>query len=142
MIWKQDISIESLNSRGRGSFSELLGMRFVSLTDNSVLAEMKVADQHMQPAGIMNGGVSCALAESAASAAANYCCEKGEIAVGLDLNTNHIRPAIKGDLLKIHAEPYHIGKTTQVWSIRIKKEDEQKLVSVSRLTLHVKATSA
>ncbi len=90
----------------------------------------------MQPMGIMHGGVSCSLAETVGSAAANYCVDaKTHYCVGLDINTNHIRPVTSG-VLTATARPYHLGKKTQVWSIEI-HDDQNNLVSVTRLTLMV-----
>jgi len=136
-IWKQALSVTMIAERGEGTLSAYLGIRYTKVEDQSLIAEMKVQAHHLQPAGIMNGGVSCALAESVASAAANYCCSADEYCVGLDINTNHIGTAVEGDFLIAEATPFHLGRSTQVWSIRI-ENGKGKLVSINRLTLVVK----
>jgi hypothetical protein len=53
----------------------------------------------------------------------------------LDINANHIRSAHKGWVYG-KATPYHLGKTTQVWEIKI-TDDEGKLCCINRLTMSV-----
>jgi uncharacterized protein (TIGR00369 family) len=86
----------------------------------------------------LHGGSSVLLAETLASFAANLCLEdpRHEQAVGLEINANHLR-AVTGGTVTGTARPIHVGRSTQVWEIRI--EDEQgRLVCVSRLTLAVR----
>jgi uncharacterized protein (TIGR00369 family) len=85
----------------------------------------------------MNGGISCLIAESVGSTAANIAVDiSKQYCVGLDINTNHIRPATKGKVTAT-AQPIHIGQTTHVWSIEI-HGDHGKLISINRLTMAVK----
>ena len=136
-IWKTEISTDIINARATNTFAELLGITFTEVAEDYLLAEMPVLQKHKQPLGIMNGGVSCGIAETVGSTAANYAVDLTcQYCVGLDINTNHLRPAVSG-ILTAKAFPFHIGKTTQVWSIEI-CNNAGKLVSISRLTLAVK----
>ncbi|MCF6767799.1 hotdog fold thioesterase [Thiotrichales bacterium 19S11-10] len=136
-IWKTPVSKEDMNQRGEGTLSDLLGIIYTEVGDDYVKAEMPITDKVKQPIGIMNGGASCVIAESVGSCAANYAVDiTKEYCVGLDINTNHIRAVYKGKVEAI-AKPFHIGRTTQVWSINIYNEAD-KLVSVSRLTMAVR----
>lgn len=86
--------------------------------------------------GILHGGASCALAETVASAAANYVIDQSQFfCVGIELNINHIK-AVKEGLIFARATPLHIGKTTQVWDIQVRTERGER-TAVSRLTLSV-----
>ena len=135
-IWKTPLTIEELQKRCAHSFISHLKIIFTDVGDDYLKAEMAVGPHLMQPMGIMHGGASCALAETVASAAGNYCVDaKTHYCVGLDINTNHLRPVTSG-LLIATARPYHIGKKTQVWSVEI-CDGESNLVSISRLTLIV-----
>jgi 1,4-dihydroxy-2-naphthoyl-CoA hydrolase len=135
-MWKSTISLEEINARAKNSLSDHLGITFVEVGDDFLTARMPIASEIMQPMGIMHGGASAALAETVASAAANYCVDPTKkVCVGLELNINHIRPMYSGHIDAI-ARPLHLGKTTQVWDIKI-YEPGHKLVSVSRLTLAV-----
>ena len=76
------------------------------------------------------------LGETVGSVGANYCVDPEKYyCVGLDINTNHIGIVRSGTLLA-KGKPYHLGRTTQVWSIKI-YDERHKLVSVTRLTLVV-----
>ena len=134
MIWKTPLTIEELQKKCANTFISHLKIVFTEVGDDYLKAEMPIGPYLMQPMGIMHGGVSCSLAETVGSAAANYCVDaKTEYCVGLDINTNHIRPVTSG-VLTATARPYHIGKKTQVWSIEI-RDDQNNLVSITRLTL-------
>jgi len=140
-IWKTEVSIEVLNNRAKGNMAEHLGIEFIEVGDNYIKARMPVDHRTKQPIGIMNGGASCALAESVGSAAANYCVDLSkQYCVGLDINTNHVRSAREGFVIAI-ATPFHIGGKTQVWSINIENESGD-LISVNRLTMMVLSRDA
>ncbi len=83
------------------------------------------------------GGASCALAETVGSAAANSCVDQSQkVCVGLDINANHLRPVRSGSSITAVAKPLHLGKTTQVWEIKITNEAKH-LVSIARLTIAI-----
>jgi len=94
---------------------------------------MPVTAAHHQPMGYLHGGASVALAETAASVAANAHCRPGQVAFGQEINANHLRPVRSGTLTAV-ATPLHIGRTSQVWDVKIRDEQE-RLVCVSRCTL-------
>ncbi|MDA7742484.1 hotdog fold thioesterase [Francisellaceae bacterium] len=136
-IWKTAISFEVMNDRSRGTLSDLLGIVFTEVGDDYIKAEMPITDKVKQPIGIMNGGASCVIAESVGSTAANFAVDiTKQYCVGLDINTNHLRPASSGKVIAT-AKPIHIGRTTHVWSIEIHNE-AGKMVSINRLTMAVK----
>ena len=136
-IWKTPIDINSLNQRSKNTMVEYLDIIFTDFNDQFMYAKMPITDKVRQPIGIMNGGASCVLAESLGSTAANYAVDIAkQYCVGLDINTNHIRPISKG-FAYAKTYPYHIGRTTHVWCIEI-TNDMQRLVSISRLTMAVK----
>lgn len=134
-IWKRPISVELIEERNLNTMAHHLGIAYESLSDDSLTASMPVDDRTRQPLGIMHGGASCVLAETVGSVAANYCVDEDHYCVGLDINTNHIRSVREGRVIGV-AKPYHLGRSTQVWSIEIRNEAGQ-LVSVNRLTMAV-----
>lgn len=135
MIWKVPISVEEINHRCRNTMCDHLGIEFTEVGDEHLTATMPVDRRTNQPMGVVHGGATAALAETVGSAAANYCIDGSKVAVGLDLNINHIRP-VSGGFVKGIAKPLHLGKTTQVWEIKIYNEAKQ-LVSAARLTIAV-----
>ncbi len=115
---------------------ELLGISTKELTADKVVMTMPVTEACKQPFGLLHGGASVALAESAASMGAwmNVDQER-QAAVGLEINANHLRPKREG-LLTAVATPLHKGTTTMVWDVRITDEAD-KLVCVSRCTIAI-----
>lgn len=135
MIWKTAVTPEELNQRCRETLVDHLGIEFIEVGDAHLTARMPVDKRTLQPNAIVHGGATAALAETVASAGANYCIEKGRIAVGLELNINHIRSVSKGYVEAV-AKPLHLGKSTQVWEIKITNKEGQ-LISAARLTVAV-----
>ncbi|MGX7418159.1 PaaI family thioesterase [Carnobacterium gallinarum] len=115
---------------------EFLGIKTVSITKEEVCLELDIQEQHKQPYGVMHGGISAVLAETAASLGANANLDTTkQVAVGLELNLNHLRGVTSG-ILQTYATPLHIGKQTHVWEIKINNQKDQ-LISVGRCTLFV-----
>lgn len=137
-IWKTGVNLEIATERGKNTMSDYLGIEFIEVGDDFMVARMPVDHRHRQPIGIMHGGASCVLAETLGSTAAQYCVDYDQFyCVGLDINTNHIR-SIKDGFVIATAKPFHLGKSTQVWGIEI-RDDIGKLVSITRLTMAVLA---
>lgn len=135
-IWKTTPDLERLNALSAHTLVAHLGIRVTAFGDDWVAGTMPVDARTQQPFGLLHGGASAALAETLGSLAANLCCEPGKArAVGLEINANHLRATTSG-VVTGTARPVHIGRTTQVWDIRI--EDEHgRAICVSRLTCAV-----
>lgn len=135
-IWKQAIDLDRINAWNRNTLVEHLGMRVTEVGDDFVRGTMPVDARTRQPFGLLHGGASVALAESLGSLAANLTLDAAaEMAVGLDINANHIRAVTAGHVIGT-ARVLHRGRTTQVWEIRI-EDEQQSLVCISRLTMAV-----
>ena len=118
---------------------DFLGIEFIELGIDFLKARMPVNQRTVQPLRMLNGGASLAMSECVGSRAANLVFDRSKlVALGLDLNGNHIRPVMEGFWVYATAKPLHIGNTTQVWEIKIENE-EGKLVHISRLTMAVVA---
>ncbi len=135
-IWFAPVTLDEINRRARHSLCDHLAIEFIEIGDNSLSASMPVDTRTMQPMGILHGGATCALAETVGSAAANYCIDQAHyVCVGLEINVNHIK-SVRGGRIIGKASPLHLGKTTQVWDIQVRTE-QNLLVAVSRLTMAV-----
>lgn len=135
MIWRKEIDLEKLNNINEymGTF---LGIKFTDWTEDSLTATMPVEVKTKQPYGVLHGGASVVLAETIGSIASNLIIDNSAyIAVGLEINANHIR-SVKSGLVKGIAKPIHTGRKTHVWDIKIYNELE-KVVCVSRLTVAI-----
>ena len=126
----------ALTAMATRGLADALGISVIELTSTRVIATMPVDDRTRQPFGILHGGASVALAETVASLGAimNVDIEKSS-AVGLEINANHLRAKRTGTV-RATATPFHVGRSTQVWDIRIVDEEERP-VCVSRCTLAV-----
>ena len=123
---------QSIDGGGLGS---TLGIEREVLEKERVVLTMPVTARVHQPFGVLHGGASAALAESAASIGANLNCPDGYVALGQEINANHLRPMTEG-ILRAVAVPVHIGRRTQVWTIEL-RDEQQRLVCISRCTLAV-----
>ncbi len=132
--WPPEASLEALNARSRGTLMETLGIVFTELGDGYLRATMPVAPRTHQPYGLLHGGASVALAETLGSSAGALVAG-GQAVVGLEINANHLR-AVRSGTVTGTTRPVHIGRSTQVWEIRIEDEAGQT-VCISRITLAV-----
>lgn len=140
-IWKRDTSLQQMTEHANNTAVSTLGIEFTEIGDDYLTGRMPVDNRTVQPFGILHGGASVLLAETLGSVAANRCLRRDDqVAVGLDINANHIRPVSNGWVIGT-ARALHIGSTTQVWEIRIETE-AGKAVCVSRLTMAVIARPA
>jgi 1,4-dihydroxy-2-naphthoyl-CoA hydrolase len=137
-IWRNATTVEELQGTTVNTLIELLGIRFTEIGPDFLRADMPVDARTHQPAGVLHGGASVALAETLGSTAANLCVDRQrELCLGQEINANHLRPVVSG-LVTATARPLHRGSRSQVWQIEIRDEHE-RLVCVSRLTMAVVA---
>jgi uncharacterized protein (TIGR00369 family) len=114
---------------------EPLGIVFTELGPDYVRGTMPVDARTRQPYGLLHGGASVLLAETLGSTAAGLCVDDDEGVVGIEINANHISAVREGEVTGT-ARPVHVGRSTQVWEIRI-EDAGGRLVCLSRLTLAV-----
>lgn len=115
---------------------DALGMEILESDKEKVVLSMPVDERTHQPAGYLHGGASVLLAETAASIAGILNVDQATHSVfGLEINANHIRSKQSGTVFAV-ATPFHIGKRTMVWEIKI-TDEEQQLICISRCTLGV-----
>ncbi|HBU34301.1 MAG TPA: esterase [Hyphomonas sp.] len=136
-IWKKGLpEPQALNTFKTATLVEHLGIEVIEATENSLTARMPVDGRTVQPHGRLHGGASVALAETVGSIAANLTLNSGDqVGVGLEINANHVRPVMDGYVYAT-ATPEALGRTTQIWSIRI-TDEHKRLVCISRFTVAV-----
>lgn len=135
-IWFKAFDLSDVNSFSKQTLIEHLNIEFTEIGSDYLQAQMPVDSRTHQPVGILHGGASCVLAETVGSTAANFCVNPEKYyCVGLDINTNHVRPIRSGKVIAT-GKPFHLGKMTQVWNIEIVNE-QQQLISISRLTVMI-----
>lgn len=134
MMDKKDITEAQL--RGENSLVGHLGIEYLDLTPGYIVARMPVDHRTMQPFGRLHGGASMALAETIGSLGSYLLVkDEGKLAVGLEINANHVRAARSGWVTGTGVI-LHRGKTTHIWEIKI-QDEEQQLVCISRFTVAI-----
>jgi 1,4-dihydroxy-2-naphthoyl-CoA hydrolase len=124
---------EAFEAMRRNTAVEHLGIQFEEVGLERVVATMPVDHRTRQPFGLLHGGASVLLAETVASVGAQMHAGEGRMAVGMEINANHLRPIADGTV-RATATPIHVGRSSSVWSIEI-ADEAGKLVCVSRCTL-------
>lgn len=135
-IWKFPPSLEAVQKLSAKVMGGHIGLEITEIGEDYIRGTLPVDHRTVQPWGRLHGGASVVLAEELGSTGANLCLDPDKaFAVGLDINANHLR-GVTGGIVTGTARAVHIGRSTQVWEIRI--EDEQgQLACISRLTMAV-----
>ncbi|MCP1386120.1 hotdog fold thioesterase [Runella salmonicolor] len=136
-MFNKNIALEQLQQWNKNTIGDHLGIEYLEIGEDYLVARMPVDHRTHQPFGILHGGASVVLAETLGSLSSFLLLPDTtkQQAVGLDINANHIR-AVKSGWVYGKSTPLHIGRTTHVWEIRITNE-ENKLVCISRLTMAI-----
>ncbi|MBB1473191.1 hotdog fold thioesterase [Luteimonas sp. MC1782] len=138
-VFRRTADLATLNALSPGTAIEALGIVFTAIGSDHLVATMPVDARTLQPYGLLHGGASVLLAETLGSSAGNLCVGEGEVCVGIEINANHLR-GVRTGLVTGTARPLHLGRSTQVWEIRI-VDPRGRLACVSRLTLAVVAAA-
>jgi 1,4-dihydroxy-2-naphthoyl-CoA hydrolase len=137
MIWKTYPTLEALNNSGVNTMIDNLGIEFIEIGDDFIVAKMPVDHRTVQPFRILHGGASVSLAESIGSVASICCIDMSkQQAVGLEINANHLSSAREGSFVFGRVTPIRVGKTIHVWQIDI-TDAQGKRICVSRLTMAI-----
>jgi len=134
LIQEKEEILKKCNASCHNTLMETLSIEFVDMGADWLKAKMPVTSKVHQPMGILHGGATMALAESVGSVATRVFCSDGHLKniFGLEIAGNHIK-YIKEGFVFATAKHIHLGRTTQVWEIKIKNEKEE-LISNCKLT--------
>lgn len=133
-----DITLDWLNSLA--GWSGAMNLVYTAASGDEVACRFEVAEQHMQPFGLVHGGVHCGVIETITSIGASMHVQAhGQEAVGLENSTSFIRAARSG-LLHAVARPIVRGRTNQLWEAWI-RDEQDRLVAQGRVRLQNVASS-
>jgi len=113
------------------------GVRVIAASADAVEVELTVARHHLQPYGVVHGGVHCGLIETVCSYGAALAAKArghGGGVVGLENHTSFIRAVRLGAVLRCKATPITRGRTTQVWEASV-RDDKDRIVATGRVRL-------
>lgn len=118
---------------------ERLGSEFTEFTPERVVMRTPVCAEMLQPDGILHGGISAYLAETAANHAAQQGVDLEQYCVvGLDLVSTHLLPVMEGDVIESVVTPARRGGKIQVWKVEQHRASDGELFNVSQLTTYTK----
>jgi 1,4-dihydroxy-2-naphthoyl-CoA hydrolase len=133
MIFRDALRLE-------GTVFETLGIRVLEAEPERVVVEIDVGPRVHQPMGLLHGGVSALLAESAASIGSYMNLDPSTHAgIGVELNISHLR-ARRDGVVRATAIPVRRGRGLHVWTIEIVDEDGRP-VAAARCTIAVRPVS-
>ena len=119
-----------LEDSEEGTLMETLGMEVVTRDANRTEVRMPV-DGARQVVGILHGGATAAIIETAASVAARAAAPDGAVPVGAELTVSHLRSVSQG-WVKATAVPLHRGRRTVVYQVTV-TDDEERTIAVGTL---------
>ena len=106
------------------AFNDLVGLRWRLLSPDRVVATLDVGEDHLQPSGVVHGGVYCTLVEATGSTGSvAHVAAAGRLAMGVHNATSFVRPTSVGDVLTAEATPVHLGRTQHLWDVRVTRGD-------------------
>jgi uncharacterized protein (TIGR00369 family) len=122
-----------------GGLAARMGINLVELSPERVVGTMPVAG-NTQPYGLLHGGASCVLAETLGSAGAVLHAARsgGGVALGIEINATHHRPAREGEVTGV-ATAVHLGRTLATYAIEV-TDDKGARVATARLTCLIRRT--
>ena len=131
---KHKLSKEIINNKSfiEGTFDHLMNHKLIKLEENYVETQIEINESHLQPFGLVHGGVYCAMAEAAISYGASIN-QTESIWAGVNNNTDFIASATEG-LLELKAKPIKLCKRSQIWEAEIYNNNKLCAKSTVRLT--------
>jgi len=128
-----NMSPEDIKRIIKDTLMEHLGIEYLEIGKGAVTARMPVDHRTLQPAGRLHGGAMMALAESVGSAGSFALIDPNRYEVlGVEISGSHVGNT-SCNFVMAEGRLLHKGKTSHVWEILIKDENE-RLLSVCRLT--------
>ena len=123
------------NASSKNTLMETLNIEYVDVGEDFIVARMQVTPKVHQPDGVLHGGATAALAESIGSVAVFVFSKEPDAVVrGIEISANHLKSVSSGYVYAT-ARPVHMGRTIQLWEIRVTNEAEE-LISICKLTTY------
>ena len=129
-------NVLKLINKNLGGFNNALGLRFTKATREEYIAELDINSSHLQPYGLVHGGVYAGMVETlCATGAALTVWGEGKSTVGLE-NTTSFLKAVRSGRLRGMARPLFLGKRSHVWEAGI-HDDQNRLVATGKVRMMV-----
>ena len=135
-----ELTLRALTESAATGFNGALGLEFEEASPERVVARLRIGPQHLQPYGVVHGGVYASLAETVASVGAALSAARhdpGSGAVGLENHTTFLRTARSGAEVVAEALPQHAGRRTQSWRVAMRDAGDGRELAVANVRLIV-----
>jgi uncharacterized protein (TIGR00369 family) len=106
-----------------------LGMKFVEVAKERVVATLEVKPELMTTTGTVHGGTLMAFADTIGAAGTVANLAEGQNTATLESKTNFFA-ACRSGTIRAEATPLHRGKRTHVWQTRV-TDEAGKLLSLT-----------
>ncbi|MGY9054742.1 MAG: PaaI family thioesterase [Alphaproteobacteria bacterium] len=116
------------------NFIEVLGLEFLEVSKEKIVAEMDASELHSNGNGVVHGGVYMSFADTLGARGAIMNLPENCMTSTLESKTNLLRGMSLGKI-KGESLPVHVGRTTQVWRTVLTNEDGKKLAEVTQTQL-------
>lgn len=125
--------LKDINSRSSNTLMETLSIEFIDIGEDYITCKMPVNKKVHQPDGILHGGATAALVETAGSFASRYFIGNKNVSIrGIEITTNHVKSISSGYVFAT-ARSIHMGRTMQIWEVEV-KDKQNNLISIGKLT--------
>jgi uncharacterized protein (TIGR00369 family) len=142
MSLRPDVTIESLNQRGKGRLPDLFGYRVMALEQGLLVAELDIRPELLAPNGFLHAGTVVTLADTACGYGCIAHMPKGaENFTTVELKCNFLGTAREGTIACI-AKPAHLGRNTQVWDATVTRRGDGKPIALFRCTQMILGSKA
>ena len=133
MLENKDIILQEANKVCKNTLMETLNIELVDIGEDFLTLKMPVNSRVYQPDGVLHGGATAALAESAGSMATHMLLKDSSYIVrGIEITANHLK-SVKDGFVYAKAQSIHNGSTTQIWEIKVTNQADE-LISSCKLT--------
>jgi 1,4-dihydroxy-2-naphthoyl-CoA hydrolase len=127
--------LPSIDLTAASAFVAAVKFQVTGATGSRVTGHVELGPDQHTPWGVVHGGVYCSVVESAASIGASLAVQdRGQFAVGVNNNSDFIRPMTAGRI-DVVAEPVQQGRTLQLWQVLLTRADDGKLVARGQVRL-------
>ncbi len=131
------MTIDQLNNICKNSFVDHIGIHFTQFNGKRITGKIELKSHHMQPGGVVHGGVYLSVAETVAGAGSQLLVmNEGKTALGSTVNSQHLAPASEG-IITATGKLIYLGIFKHIWDIEI-TDASGKLISISRVTNSIK----
>ena len=122
----EKVDVGRLSAQWKGTLVELLGIEFIELAPERVLATLAIRDDLRTVGGALHGGTLMAFADTVGAVATVLNLPVGAGTTTLESKTNFFAAGRSG-AVRAETTPLHRGKRTMVWQTRVTDESGRLL---------------